>query len=262
MTWFRNDRRVCENSHIRCVNEGNFYCVELTPVSLDDVGRWMCMVENASGRNSCLCVLNVLVPKAYKAPEFVEHLRALLTEQGTVSLECKVVGVPTPFLRWFKDSKEIKAGDVFALTANPDDPTSLGTYTCEAVNCMGRTYSSSKVHVVGKGSREGSLKPADSMNHYGTPPIFTDELKNLKIKLGDAITLGCQGECASVRVCVSYNWLITSNRLRFRCASPLHSTPYALLLYFVCVCVRFEKFRKRNVFVCIHLAKLVASSPS
>lgn len=48
------------------------------------------MVENASGRNSCLCVLNVLVPKAYKAPEFVEHLRALLTEEGLVSLECKV----------------------------------------------------------------------------------------------------------------------------------------------------------------------------
>lgn len=175
----------------------------------------MCMAENASGRNSCLAVLNVLVPKAYKPPEFIEDLRALLTEQGTVSLECKVIGVPTPFLRWFKDSKEIKAGnyqrrcvsvscsksdesffltgDVFALTANPDDPTSLGIYTCEAVNCMGRAYSSSKVHVVGKGSREGSLKPADSMHHNGPPPIFTDELKNLKIKLGDAFTLGCQG---------------------------------------------------------------------
>jgi len=86
------------------------------------------------------------VPKAYKRPEFVEELRALLTEAGTVSLECKVVGIPTPVLRWFKDSKEIKAGDVFALTANPDDPTSLGVYTCEAVNCMGTAYSSSKVN--------------------------------------------------------------------------------------------------------------------
>lgn len=64
-----------------------------------------------------------------------------------------------------------------------------------AVNCMGRTYSSSKVHVVGKGSREGSLKPADNIHHYGTPPIFTDELKNVKIKLGDTLTLGCQGKC-------------------------------------------------------------------
>jgi len=130
-------------------------------VTLDDGGQWMLMAENFGGRNSCLGTLNVLVPKAYKAPEFVEELRAVLTEQGTVSLECKVVGVPTPHLRWFKDSKEIKAGDIFALTANADDPTSLGTYTCEARNCMGVTYSSSKVHVVGRGSREGSLKPAD-----------------------------------------------------------------------------------------------------
>lgn len=101
------------------------------------------------------------VPKAYKSPQFLEELRAILTEQGTVSLECKVIGVPTPALRWFKDGKEIKAGDVLALTANADDPTSLGTYTCEATNCMGRAYSSSRVHVVGKGSREGSLLPAD-----------------------------------------------------------------------------------------------------
>lgn len=112
MTWYRNDRRICENNRIRYVNEGNFHCVEITPLSLDDGGRWMCMAENASGRNSCLAVLNVLVPKAYKAPEFIEDLRALLTEQGTVSLECKVIGVPTPFLRWFKDSKEIKAGNL------------------------------------------------------------------------------------------------------------------------------------------------------
>lgn len=154
----------------------------------------MCMAENASGRNSCIAVLNVLVPKAYKAPDFIEELRALLTEQGTVSLECKVVGVPTPLLRWFKDSKEIKAGDVFALTANPDDPTSLGVYTCEAVNCMGRTYSSSKVHVVGRGSAGGVFRPADNLQNHGTPPIFTDELKNVNVKIGDAFTLGCQGK--------------------------------------------------------------------
>lgn len=127
----------------------------------EDDGQWMVVAENMRGRNSCLCQLIVVVPKAYKVPEFIEELKAVLTQQGMVSLECKVVGVPTPQLRWFKDSKEIKAGDVFALTANADDPTSLGTYTCEAINCMGRTYSSSKLHVVGRGSREGSLKLAD-----------------------------------------------------------------------------------------------------
>ena len=86
----------------------------------------------------------------------------MLTETGTVSLECKVVGVPTPILRWFKDNKEIKAGDVFALTANPDDPTSLGTYTCEAVNCLGNAYSTSRV----------------SVNHFEKNSILNQNSKN------------------------------------------------------------------------------------
>ncbi|XP_070068669.1 titin isoform X5 [Drosophila takahashii] len=192
LTWYRNDRRVCANDRITEINEGTFHYLEVSPVTLDDGGQWMLMAENYGGRNSCLGTLTVLVPKAYKTPEFVEELRAVLTEQGTVSLECKVVGVPTPHLRWFKDSKEIKAGDIFALTANADDPTSLGTYTCEARNCMGVTYSSSKVHVVGRGSREGSLKPADSVASNAPPPIFTNELRDMSLLIGDTIILGCQ----------------------------------------------------------------------
>ncbi|XP_034477235.1 muscle M-line assembly protein unc-89-like [Drosophila innubila] len=192
LTWYRNDRRICENDRITETNEGTFHYLEVSPVILEDGGQWMLMAENMGGRNSCLATLNVLVPKAYKTPEFVEELRAVLTEQGTVSLECKVVGVPTPHLRWFKDSKEIKAGDIFALTANADDPTSLGTYTCEAKNCMGVTYSSSKVHVVGRGSREGSLKPADNVSNNAPPPIFTNELKDMSVRIGDTIILGCQ----------------------------------------------------------------------
>ncbi|XP_077302252.1 uncharacterized protein LOC143922796 [Arctopsyche grandis] len=192
VVWYRNDRRLMEADRFRIFRDGRFFCVEVSPVTVEDGGRWTCTAENCGGHSSCSAHLNVLVPKAYKRPEFLEELRALLTEQGTVSLECKVVGVPTPALRWFKDSKEIKAGDVFALTANPDDPTSLGTYTCEAVNCMGKTYSSSEVHVVGRGSREGSLKPADNLTSTEPPPIFTKELEDQSLKVGEKLTLNCQ----------------------------------------------------------------------
>nr|CAD7399300.1 unnamed protein product [Timema cristinae] len=192
VSWHKNDRLVEEGERFHFLHEGTFFCVDVAPVMVEDGGRWTCMAESSGGRSSCSSHLNVLVPKAYKNPEFLEELRALLTEQGTVSLECKVVGVPTPVLKWYKDGKEIKAGDVFALTANPDDPTSLGTYTCEAVNCMGKTYSSSRVHVMGKGSREGSLRPADSLKPVGPPPIFAQELRNEKVKIGDTATLSCQ----------------------------------------------------------------------
>lgn len=177
IVWHKDDSPIHEGPRFSLVHEGNFHCVDVAPVTIEDQGCWTCMAENRSGRSSCTSTLTVIgnwyrclrarslalrlrliatfvwfwipsVPKAYKRPEFVDELRALLTEAGTVSLECKVVGVPTPVLRWFKDNKEIKAGDVFALTANPDDPTSLGVYTCEAINCMGTAYSSSKVIAV------------------------------------------------------------------------------------------------------------------
>lgn len=46
----------------------------------------------------------------------MESLKAVLTEEGLVSFECKVVGFPTPLLRWFKDGQELKPGDVYQLT--------------------------------------------------------------------------------------------------------------------------------------------------
>lgn len=42
----------------------------------------------------------ITVPKNYRSPEFVEDLQAIFTDDGLVSFECKVVGVPTPVLRW------------------------------------------------------------------------------------------------------------------------------------------------------------------
>lgn len=56
------------------------------------------------------------MPRNYRGPRFLEDLRALLTEEGLVSFECKVVGYPTPVLQWFKDGQELKPGDVYQLS--------------------------------------------------------------------------------------------------------------------------------------------------
>ncbi len=38
------------------------------------------------------CLLTVTVPKHYKKPRFLEPLKAVLTDEGAVNLECKVGG--------------------------------------------------------------------------------------------------------------------------------------------------------------------------
>ena len=137
--------------------------------------------------------MKVVVPKSYKQPEFLEELQAILTDQGTVSLECKVIGIPTPVLNWYKDGQEIKAGDVFAFTARSDDSTSLGVYTCEAVNCVGRAISISKVHVTGKNSRESSTQPGAGgvtgaiARKQVEPPVVIEEMFNQKVKVGEHV---------------------------------------------------------------------------
>ena len=68
------------------------------------------------GESQYLTIIKTLttftVPRGYKPPVFLEQLEAILTAEGTVSLECKVVGVPTPALKWFKDGVEIRAGEI------------------------------------------------------------------------------------------------------------------------------------------------------
>ena len=62
-----------------------------------------------------------------------------------MSLEGKVVGIPSPSLRWFKDGEEIKSGDILALTPSLEKPVSV--YRCDAINCMGTVSSTSVLDV-------------------------------------------------------------------------------------------------------------------
>lgn len=54
----------------------------------------------------------------------------------------QVIGVPQPTLKWFKDGRELKAGDIHKIISGEDGSCCLGMYTCEAHNCMGTTSSS------------------------------------------------------------------------------------------------------------------------
>ncbi|XP_053679651.1 hemicentin-1-like [Anopheles nili] len=147
VTWYKDDVPLVESERLVCSSKGQLHSIEIATILPEDNAKWSCQVENLLGKCMCSGQLTVRVPETYKAPEFVDELRAILTSQGTISLECKVIGYPTPELRWFKDSNEIKAGDMFGLTLNGGDLTSLGVYTCVATNCVGKSSSSSKVRV-------------------------------------------------------------------------------------------------------------------
>lgn len=56
-----------------------------------------------------------------------------------------MIGVPQPTLKWYKDGRELKPGDIHRIISGQDGTCCLGTYTCEASNCMGTVASSASL---------------------------------------------------------------------------------------------------------------------
>jgi len=54
----------------------------------------------------------------------------------------QVIGVPQPQLKWFKDGQELNPGDMHKIISGQSGTCCLGTYTCQAHNCMGTVSSS------------------------------------------------------------------------------------------------------------------------
>lgn len=100
------------------------YSIEIKGVEAMDEGEWKCVATSLENmKQFTTCHVAMSIPKNYRMPRFMESLKAVLTEEGLVSFECKVVGFPTPLLRWFKDGQELHPGDVYQLTGT----NSLGT---------------------------------------------------------------------------------------------------------------------------------------
>lgn len=100
---------------------------------------------NDFGHSVTSCFLKLIIPRHYKKPRFLENLQAILSDEGAVNLECKVIGVPQPVLKWYKDGEELKPGDIHRIISGQDGTCCLGTYTCEAQNCMGIAASSASL---------------------------------------------------------------------------------------------------------------------
>lgn len=119
----------------------------------------------------------------------MESLKAVLTEEGLVSFECKVVGFPTPLLRWFKDGQELRPGDVYQLTGT----NSLGSYCCIAKNCMGEARSSAELTIE---DIQNQLNDEEKWQLFSKnqPPKFVLGLKSCEGRINENLRFTVQGK--------------------------------------------------------------------
>lgn len=146
MQWYRDEQPVEETGRCRLAREPAGLChLHIASLELVDQAEWKCVALNDFGHSVTSCFLKLIIPRHYKKPRFLENLQAILSEEGAVNLECKVIGVPQPVLKWYKDGEELKPGDIHRIISGQDGTCCLGTYTCEAANCMGIASSSASL---------------------------------------------------------------------------------------------------------------------
>lgn len=222
--------------------------VEVRQSNSSDEGDWKCVVTSADGSvGISTCAVEMDIPKNYRKPRFMENLKAVLTEEGLVSFECKVVGFPTPQLKWYKDNQELKPGDVYQLTGT----NSLGTYCCVAKNCMGETSSTAILTVEDiqdKLNEEERLLYSQKSN---LAPKFVKGLKSQDAKINEDFRFLVEGrrqfrlQCfmkfvrklttayTQTKMSVNAKWIPCSRRSTLKCCKP-HAFHFYSFLFMIC----------------------------
>lgn len=95
-----------------------------------------------------------------KPPKIVDHLSSMYVNDGeSVVLSCRIIGAKKFDVVWLHNNKEIKPSkdfqylneaNIYKLTIAEIFPEDSGTYTCEAFNDAGESFSSCTLNVLGK----------------------------------------------------------------------------------------------------------------
>ncbi|KAM6265300.1 myopalladin isoform 1-T3 [Spheniscus humboldti] len=127
-------------------------------------------------------------------PRFTQKLKSREVPEGTkVQLDCIVVGIPGPEVRWYCEGKElenspdiqiIQTGDQHSLVIVEAFEEDTGRYSCFASNIYGTDSTSAEIYIEGVSSSdsEGEIikdemdhkpKPADTSLNAASPAVRT-----------------------------------------------------------------------------------------
>ncbi|KAM9063670.1 myopalladin isoform X1 [Sarcophilus harrisii] len=120
-------------------------------------------------------------------PRFTQKLRSREVPEGTrVQLDCIVVGIPPPQVRWYCEGKELEnspdvqitqAGNLHSLTITEAFEDDTGRYSCFASNIYGTDSTSAEIYIEGASSSDsdGDISKEDmnrvqKSNEVSSPP--------------------------------------------------------------------------------------------
>ncbi|XP_008830877.1 myopalladin isoform X2 [Nannospalax galili] len=113
-------------------------------------------------------------------PRFTQKLRSREVPEGTrVQLDCIVVGIPPPQVRWYCEGKELEnspdihiaqTGNLHSLTIAEAFEEDTGRYSCFASNIYGTDSTSAEIYIEGVSSSDSEGDPnKEEMNRIQKP---------------------------------------------------------------------------------------------
>ncbi|XP_021713428.1 twitchin isoform X4 [Aedes aegypti] len=207
IVWTKNGKKLTSSDVIDIKYKSGIASLRINELFPEDSGTYVCTAKNSMGETSTQCKLDVKKVAGstgrsgdkkgsmVKAPIINKHTDSGYYKDGSeVVIKCNIT-CPDPFnVIWLHDNREIKNtpdfeylndGDVYSLHIPEIFPEDAGTYTCEAFNKGGESFSSCTITVLGEQKESPTFAkfPASLSVLDGVKAVFTCETFDAPTKL-------------------------------------------------------------------------------
>uniref|UniRef100_A0A8K9XS35 Ig-like domain-containing protein n=1 Tax=Oncorhynchus mykiss TaxID=8022 RepID=A0A8K9XS35_ONCMY len=227
--WFCEGKELENCPDIQIINNSELHSLIIAEAFEEDTGRYSCFASNFYGTDSTSYILKVMYLRnctfcvcddeldgcpLYLARQSLQDL--LASESQLVVLECRVKGVPSPKVDWYREGTIIEDSPDFRILQKKEIctlviaevfPEDSGTFTCTASNKYGTVSSIAALRVKGNVTDPAvglSPKVEGTPFHKPEPPP--------PVNLPDPPT----SSCLKPGVLVSHNGPRSSSRVGLR----------------------------------------------
>ncbi|XP_015783235.1 titin isoform X1 [Tetranychus urticae] len=204
--WFRENFEIQNSRDFQIETTDNKSSLTIREVYLEDSGVFSVKAENAVGSAKSSANLVVEERKDHKSgavpPSFsktIEDTRASVGE--LVRLDARVIGSKPLDVYWLKNGSKILPGVTHKMIDDEDQNTLLileavpedsGNYECVAINQVGEARCQARVAIDGPKTPSVPSTPTTPLSGKERPPMFTEQLKDIKVNEGEPVTFKCK----------------------------------------------------------------------
>uniref|UniRef100_A0A0A9YTN9 Titin n=3 Tax=Lygus hesperus TaxID=30085 RepID=A0A0A9YTN9_LYGHE len=159
--WFIRDAPVTTRPDVRVSSEDNKSILVIEKITIEDTGEITCRAENVAGSVTSTASLQVgpesEVTELLSPSFLIKPQTAKVMDGESVLFTAKVVGQPTPQVKWFHNDKPIKEGKDKTIKQDEEGvcnlaivevfPEDSGVYTCVATNIAGEAIAATTLSV-------------------------------------------------------------------------------------------------------------------